>query len=134
MAFFERADERDQLIVCNICNVKCNERSITQHKFKCAEKNAHKFKNGELVRCKYDQGHIVKPDKLSLHLEFCTKRQNQLKDEYQREVARSMGVAVDQGPSPINFNQDTNTESVGDWGAATDAEPRVVRFSKLNIK
>lgn len=86
MAFFERTDERDMLVVCNICKVKCSERSLTTHRIKCADRNATKFRSGELLRCAYDSGHIVEAGKLGPHQEFCIKRQNDLVAEFQRET------------------------------------------------
>lgn len=88
MAYFERADERDKLIICNICSVNgnsitVNERGITNHRAKCSIKHPNRFKNGELERCQYDSSHIVKGGMMSLHLEFCTKYQNKLVGEYQ---------------------------------------------------
>lgn len=90
MAYFFRDDERNPLILCNICDVKCSENALVKHRLKCAKKHADKFTNGELVRCEYDPSHIMKPDQMPLHLEFCLKHQNQLKEEYQRALTEEL--------------------------------------------
>lgn len=85
MAFFERKDEFNQMITCNICKANCSERTITTHVAKCSDVPKHqaKFSNGQLERCQYDRTHIVDGGTMNIHLEFCNKRQNQLLAEYQ---------------------------------------------------
>lgn len=83
MAYFERGDERDQLVFCNICNVKCAERSIIVHKGKCSDRHAKKFQSGDLIKCQYDSTHTVPEGQWDDHLEFCTKYQNKLLGVYQ---------------------------------------------------
>lgn len=83
MAYFERSDERDRLILCNICNVKCSERGITIHKYNCRNNYKKKFDDGKLLVCSYDIGHIVPQGKMDLHLEFCNKYQSVILAEYQ---------------------------------------------------
>lgn len=113
MAYFERADERDRLICCNICNVNCAERSLTNHRISCRERNLKKFQS-QLVVCKYDSGHIVEADKLDLHLEFCTKRQSEIVSEYQEESK------IAKGPIDITIPESPSPEVDDEWNHATD--------------
>lgn len=111
MAYFERADERDRLILCNICNVKCAERGITTHRAKCSEKPQHKkkFLSGELERCYHDSSHIVEGGKMSLHLEFCNKYQNQILAEYQL-MYQELEEANRAAQAAIASNNEASTE------------------------
>lgn len=129
MAFFERTDERDPLITCNICNVKCAERSMTQHKSKCADKHSDKFTSGKLERCSYDSGHFVEPDKMKLHLEFCIKRQSYLVAEYQRETAkihRPDEKAKENGPAQVEEPEPFATSD--DWGVQANSKPYIAKM------
>lgn len=131
MAYFERTDERDMLILCNICNVKCAERSLTNHKAKCIERNPDKFTKGLLKRCKYDSSHIVEADKLDLHLEFCTKRQNEIVAEFQEESKIAIG-SIDNTP-PNNGHSNPSSLVSDDWNRAANNEPFIHNLSKLRI-
>lgn len=99
MAFFDRGDDRGSLLLCNICNVKCSERSITSHRAGCSEKPnfAHKFSEGQLVRCKYDCSHIFGASKLESHLEFCGGYQDTLVATYQ-EARMDMTKTINNVP------------------------------------
>lgn len=101
MAYFERADETDKLVLCNICDVNCLERGIMAHRSKCAVKHREKFARGLVERCEFDSGHIVKPGMMDLHLEFCVKRQQNIVSEYQRTQSRE--------PAPLPVIQKTWT-------------------------
>lgn len=101
MAYFERSDERDRLIVCNICNVKCAERSITIHKYNCHNNYKKKFDDGDLLRCEFDTSHVVPKGRMNLHLEFCNKYQNVVLADYQqafRQISISPESTSSSGP------------------------------------
>lgn len=138
MAFFERTDERDKLVVCNICNVKCSERSLTSHRMKCSIRHKDMFKSGELIRCSYDSGHIIKLGEMDDHLEFCIKRQNNLLADFQRDIRLADAPTSDVPESTsLSFSTNTNarsaTETADDWNREADENPFSFKLSKLRI-
>lgn len=136
MAFFDRADERDQLIKCNICNVFCNERSITTHRVKCADKNPAKFRDGSLEKCSYDSSHIVEKGTLSLHYEFCRKRQAALRDEYQKAefLNKNKRLLVPLGKPSGYQSEEVPFDPEEDWGASANCEPFISSMAKLSLR
>lgn len=107
MAYFERSDEFDMRVDCEICGAKLAERSVTAHKSKCIIRNSSKFSECKLERCKYNFNHIILAGKMKDHLEFCNKYQQQLVTEFQQafhnkslaeyqDESRSAGVGADQ--------------------------------------
>lgn len=136
MAYFERGDERDMLIVCNICNAKCAERSLTNHRAKCSERHSSKFAKGQLLKCSYDSGHIVEAGQMNWHLEFCTKYQNKLVEEFQEEDFKVKNPLVLTGinnPASSGFaNPPGDSLNDEDWNR--DADERFVEdLSKLKL-
>lgn len=112
MAYFERCDERDKLIVCNICYVKCAERSITIHKSRCRENYKYKFDKNELLVCSYDASHIIPIGGEELHHEFCHKYQKQILGECQILSAANVPPAYEDGGK--SSQPETNSEVAGD--------------------
>lgn len=85
MAYFQRGDERDQIVTCQLCSQQLRERSYVNHTSdKCI--GLLRLKNGTYVRCKYDSGHIIDKNKMEIHLEFCAKRQAHLREELQKKL------------------------------------------------
>ena len=135
MAYFERADERDRLILCNICNVKCSERSITNHKAKCSQKHPNKFASGALKRCNYDSSHIVEADIFDLHLEFCTKRQSEIVAQYQEEYNNALnGGKTSAKPASDTPVPDVLYQSSEDWGRDANMCPYISKALSKNLK
>lgn len=142
MAYYERTDERDALILCNICNVNVSERSLLTHKNKCFERYIGKSNNGRhFKRCQYDSGHIVEVDKYSLHLEFCKKYQTERVSEHQiaaREVAMALNKASDEITSdhlrePLTSSSLPTDGIEDDWNLEANHETFTLKMSKLNI-
>ena len=130
MAFFDRADERDQLILCNICNVKCAERSIVNHRNNCKDRNADKFRKGALLKCEYDTSHIVEAGKMELHLEFCNKRQTELLSEFQLVTGNTAPVLGE----PSWSSGDPSAHEVDDeWNRKATDKCFVKQMSKLKL-
>lgn len=140
MAFFERTDERDKLVFCNICNVKCAERSLTVHRIKCSARFKAKFDSGELERCAYDSGHIVKRGGMEDHLEFCSKRQNKLVNEFQEDCRfvefEKAGALPELEPIQIRsaFVQEFDDADQEDWNKLAGTHKFVSQFSKMHLK
>lgn len=139
MAFFERTDERDRMIKCNICDVMCSERSMTKHRMQCCvhPKQVDKFKRGKLIRCIYDSGHIVPNGQMDDHLEFCTKYQNNLVSEFQREsrMADTYSLGTEEQVREINLPVRESQVELGagdDWGKEAD-EPFISNMAKLRL-
>lgn len=84
MAFFERGDEANSLVKCLICLVNVKENGLTNHINSCSKANSSKFDKGELKLCPYDANHIVKSDKMDVHLEYCDGYQKRLLSEFQK--------------------------------------------------
>lgn len=94
MAYFQRADEAKVQIICILCNVSVNERSITYHRGKC--RDANKSKIGSILEeCPHDTGHIVPAGKMGLHLEFCKKYQSIILGEYQEILKAQSNESFD---------------------------------------
>lgn len=128
MAFFERADERDPLILCNICEVKCSERSITSHRMKCAQRKPDQFKS-RLTRCSFDSGHIVERAKMDIHLEFCRKRQTTLVDEFQKIQGMTnpnAAASTVTNREPVTFDDE--------WQPEPESDLVIAKLSKLKLK
>lgn len=131
MAYFERADERDQLVFCNICDVKCAERSIIVHKGKCSERHAKKFQSGDLIKCQYDSTHIVPRGQLDMHLEFCSKYQNKLVGEYQLACRAAISGPVIEPILPRREEPLITTDP--EWSIDPSQEPFTLRFSNMRL-
>lgn len=123
MAYFERADERNKLILCKICKVNCAERSMLTHTVNCAKKHQAKFKpKGDLVTCEYATNHVVEASKMSWHLEFCAKRQQQIVSDYQIEASESKSMPYpSKSASSLTIDDEKDQESI------------LNRITKLNI-
>lgn len=109
MAYFQRKDEADHSILCNICNVNVKERRLTNHRSVCRSKNPEKFKSGQLVECKYNSNHIVEADKMSLHLEFCVAYQSLCTSEYQK-AKKEATLALNDSRKPYFEVNETGTK------------------------
>lgn len=134
MAYFERGDEANKLIVCNICNVACKESSLTVHKRRCSDRPEHKkrFDKGwDLQRCRYDTSHIIKGDNMDIHLEFCTKYQAQLVEEYQSATRAAQNLPDYCPPSKTDPD---STENVDDsWGKEANSKHFLSNLSRLKL-
>lgn len=84
MAFFERGDEANSLVKCPICLVNVKENGLTNHINSCSKANISKFDKGELKFCRHDANHIVRPEKMDEHREYCDGYQKRLLDEFQK--------------------------------------------------
>lgn len=132
MAFFQRADERDRLVLCNICEVKCSERSMTAHRSKCAERHADKFTKGLLIRCHYDSGHIVDKGMLDWHYEFCAKRQSQILGEFQQATRFDQVPNLDTAWSPVSYATDKVDDT---WNrVADDKNNFIYKMGHMSLK
>lgn len=129
MAFFERADERNKLILCKICKVNCAERSMMTHTVNCAKKHQARFKpKGDLVICEYATNHIVEDSKMEWHQEFCAKRQQQIVSDYQIEASKSKslpkstesnsGLSIDDEKDQENILCGITKLNIGDGGSS----------------
>lgn len=130
MAYFQRGDERDQLIRCNICGVNVAERSLIVHKTKCAISplHGHKLKEGKLERCPYDSCHFYTPAQKKDHFEFCVKYQGKLLSDYQEKCraslqARPDAISAISKPDPLKSFEPANS------GWNNDADNAKIRFS-----
>lgn len=131
MAYFQRADERDRLILCNICNVKCSERSLTNHKAKCYDRNLARFKKGDLIRCTYDSSHIIEAGKLEDHKEFCNKYQNEIVAQFQEAMANA---TPDSGSSPVPNQSGGPTFSLGGDMPAREGNNDALAYRMSNLE
>lgn len=135
MAFFERADERDRRVLCNICNVLCNEKSMMTHRVKCTERHPDKLaEGGSLKKCEFDSGHIVEADKMDLHLEFCTKRQTEIVAEFQRmsKVPEISPIIPESSPWAPARQEDQIDD---DWNrAAADDKSFIMKMKNMKLK
>lgn len=133
MAYFERGDEANKLIVCNICGVSCKESGLTVHKSKCSEKPEHRKRfaeGGDLQRCQYDSSHIVKRGNMSMHLEFCTKYQNKLVAEFQSAFCEQKPEPSrpERVPEPAQYDGDDS------WGEEANCKPFLSNFRGLKLQ
>lgn len=133
MAYFERADERDQMVLCNICNVKCAERSILVHKGKCSERHAKKFSSGDLIMCQYDRTHIVPRGQLEIHLEFCSKYQNKLVGEYQLACKAATSGTLTESITATSEPKEPIIITDPDWVGDLTRETFSLKFSNMKL-
>lgn len=84
MAFFERGDEANSLVLCPVCLVKVKENGLTKHINSCVKANSSKFEKRELEHCPYNVNHIVKGGKMDVHREFCDGYQKRILEEFQK--------------------------------------------------
>lgn len=133
MAYFERGDEANKLIVCNICNVGCKESSLTVHKVKCSEKPCHKKrfdKGGDLQKCQYDSSHIIKGDNMSIHLEFCSSYQSKLVGEYQSDQRKAQTIPESYPPAKA---EPASSDYDDSWSREANSKPFLSNLSRLKL-
>lgn len=101
MAFFERGDERDALVLCKICNAKCSESSKIRHQAKCRlrPENRAKFEKGHLLVCDYNPSHIIPAGGMDDHLEFCGSYQSRLLEQYQLREREQLLIRQEAEPT-----------------------------------
>lgn len=136
MAYYERGDEANKLIVCNICNVKVKESGLTVHKAKCCEKPDHKKRfseGGDLQKCQYDSSHIIKGLNMDIHLEFCTKYQDIMAAEHQTAWRQAQKILEAHSPDKGGPKQEPESQPDDGWHRAANSEPFLSDLSRLKI-